>query len=147
MGSLYYTHHRGLAEAAIQNAWGCEAMALGNHEFDHGPETAARYAHALQAPLLAANLDISAEPALTGLVRPWTVFERGGARIGVIGLITEDTPTIASPGPRLRFRNAAEAAERAVAEIAATGRRPWCCSRIAASRRMRGSVKGCGAWT
>ncbi len=121
MGSLYYTHHRGLAEAAIQNAWGCEAMALGNHEFDHGPGTAARYAGALRAPLLAANLDASAEPDLAGLVRPWLLFERGGARIAVIGLITEDTPSISSPGPRLRFRDAAEATERAVAEVAATG--------------------------
>ncbi len=121
MGSLFYTHHRGLAEAAIQNAWGCEAMALGNHEFDHGPENAARYARALSAPLLAANLDTSGEPALHGLVRPWIAFGRGGARIVLVGLITEDTPTIASPGPRLRFRNAEEAAERAIAEARAAG--------------------------
>jgi 5'-nucleotidase len=121
MGSLFYTYHRGLAEAAIQNAWGCEAMALGNHEFDHGPETTARFAQALRAPLLSANLDTEDEPALRGLVRPWIAFERGGARIAVVGLITEDTPTIASPGPRLRFREAEEATERAVAEIRAAG--------------------------
>ena len=121
MGSLFYTHHRGLAEAAIQNAWGCEAMALGNHEFDHGPETVARYARALGAPLLAANLDTSAEPALSGLVRPFVEFTRGGARIVVIGLITEDTPNIASPGPRLRFGDAEEATERAVAAARAAG--------------------------
>jgi 5'-nucleotidase len=121
MGSLYYTVHRGMAEAAMQNAWGCQAMALGNHEFDHGPEVTARYARALAAPLLAANLDTAAEPALHGLVRPWTVFRRGAARIGVVGLITEDTPTIASPGPRLRFTSAEEAAARAIAEIRAEG--------------------------
>ena len=60
MGSLFYTHHRGLAEAAIQQAWGVEAMALGNHEFDHGPENAARYIRALGAPILGANLDTRA---------------------------------------------------------------------------------------
>jgi 5'-nucleotidase len=121
MGSLFYTHHRGLAEAAIQQEWGCEAMAFGNHEFDHGPTNAARYARALGVPILAANLDTTSEPALVGLVRPWMVFARGGARIGVIGLITEDTPAIASPGPNLRFADAAEATARAVAEIRASG--------------------------
>ncbi|WP_368416136.1 bifunctional UDP-sugar hydrolase/5'-nucleotidase [Falsiroseomonas sp.] len=121
MGSLFYTHHRGLAEAAIQREWGVEAMALGNHEFDHGPENAARYIRALGAPILGANLDVRAEPALDGLVRPWIAFERGGARIVVIGLTTEDTPTIASPGPRLRFLDAEEATARAVAEARAAG--------------------------
>jgi 5'-nucleotidase len=96
-------------------------MALGNHEFDHGPETAARFAAALQAPLLAANLDTSDEPALHGRVRPWVAFRRGAIRVGVVGLITEDTPGIASPGPRLRFTSAAEAAARAIAEIRAEG--------------------------
>lgn len=121
MGSLFYTHHRGLAEAAIQQAWGVEAMALGNHEFDHGPENAARYIRALGVPVLAANLDTANEPALAGLVRPWMEFRRGGARLVVIGLITEETPTIASPGPRLRFLNSEEATERAVAEARAAG--------------------------
>jgi 5'-nucleotidase len=121
MGSLFYTYHRGLAEAAIQREWGCEAMALGNHEFDNGPENAARYIRALGLPVLAANLDTRAEPALDGLVRPWVAFPRGGARIVVIGLITEETPHSASPGPRLRFLEAEEAAERAVAAARAEG--------------------------
>jgi 5'-nucleotidase len=121
MGSLFYTHHRGLAEAAIQREWGVEAMALGNHEFVHGPENAARYIRALGAPILGANLDVRAEPALDGLVRPWIAFQRGGARIVVIGLTTEDTPTISSPGPRLRFLDTEEATARAVAEARAAG--------------------------
>lgn len=121
MGSLFYTYHRGLAEAAIQQAWGCEAMTLGNHEFDHGPANAARYLRTLGLPVLVANLDTAAEPEMTGLVRPWTLFERGGARIAVVGLITEETRAVSSPGPRLGFRDAAEATERAVAEIRARG--------------------------
>ena len=121
MGSLFYTHHRGLAEAAIQRAWGVDVMALGNHEFDHGPENAARYIRALGAPVLAANLDTRADAALDGLVRPFASFQRGGARIVVVGLITEATPTIASPGPQLRFLDSEEATARAVAEARAAG--------------------------
>jgi len=121
MGSLFYTHHRGLAEAAIQNAWGCEAMTLGNHEFDHGPANAARYIGVLRAPMLSANIDTSAEPSLHGLLRPWMSFTRGGARLVVIGVTTEDTPSIASPGPNLLFRDTEEATARAVAAARAEG--------------------------
>ncbi|MGG5823350.1 bifunctional metallophosphatase/5'-nucleotidase [Falsiroseomonas sp. HW251] len=121
MGSLFYTLHRGAAEAAIQHLWGVEAMALGNHEFDHGPENLARYLDILRKPIVAANLDTSAEPALDGKVRPAVELTRGGQRVVVIGLITETTPNVASPGPRLRFRNAEEVTERAVAEARAQG--------------------------
>ncbi|MBW8269351.1 bifunctional metallophosphatase/5'-nucleotidase [Caldovatus aquaticus] len=124
MGSLFYTHYRGDAELAVLRAWGCEAMALGNHEFDNGPENLARFAAAAPFPLLAANLDTGAEPALEGKIRAGRLFERGGARIALIGLITEDTPGISSPGPRLRFTEAEAAAERAIAAArdAAEGR-------------------------
>jgi 5'-nucleotidase len=121
MGSLFYTYHRGLAEAAIQQVWGCEAMALGNHEFDNGPANLARYIRALGRPVLSANLDTRAEPTLDGLVRPSVAFTRGGARIVVIGLTTEETPNVASPGPNLRFGEAEEAAERAIAAARAEG--------------------------
>jgi 5'-nucleotidase len=121
MGSLYYTQHRGAAEAAVQTAYGCEAMALGNHEFDNGPEVTGRYADRVRFPLLAANLDTAAEPALAGKIRPFALFRRGGARIGVIGLITPDTPVISSPGPRLLFTDPAEAAERAIHAIRREG--------------------------
>jgi 5'-nucleotidase len=121
MGSLFYTHHRGLAEAAIQNAWGCEVMTFGNHEFDHGPANAARYARALSAPLVSANIDTSDEPALQGLLRPWLSFTRGEARLVVIGVTTEETPSIASPGRLLRFRDAEETTARAVAMARAEG--------------------------
>jgi 5'-nucleotidase / UDP-sugar diphosphatase len=121
MGSLYYTTHRGLAEAAIQRAWGCEAMALGNHEFDHGPQNLARYAAAVPFPLLAANIDTTAEASLHGRITPSVVFERGGARIALIGLLTNDTPVIASPGQNIRFRDHAESLDRAIHAIRQSG--------------------------
>jgi 5'-nucleotidase len=113
MGSLYYTFHRGLAEAAVQRAVGTMAMALGNHEFDNGPENLARYAAAVPFPLLSANLDTQAEPLLRDRVTAFTVLESGGARIGVVGLTTPDTATSSSPGRNLRFTDPLEAADRA----------------------------------
>lgn len=121
MGSLFYTHHRGAAELAVMKAWGCEAMTLGNHEFDNGPEVLARFAAGADFPILAANLDTRAEPLLDGRVRAWWETRKGGARIAFIGVITPETPILSSPGPNLRFTDPAEAAARAVAEIRAGG--------------------------
>lgn len=121
VGSLFYTLHRGLAEAAVQRQWGVQAMAPGNHDFTHGPEALATYLRALGVPLLAANMDTRTEPALAGLVAPFAIFTIGGARIGVVGLTLEQIPTISFPGPNLRFTAAEEAAARAIAEIRATG--------------------------
>jgi 5'-nucleotidase/UDP-sugar diphosphatase len=121
MGSLFYTAHKGLAEAAVQRATGTEIMALGNHEFDNGPDVLAAYAAAVPFPLLSANLDTSQEPLLASRINSYTVLNKAGARIGIIGLTTETTPQGSSPGPTLRFTDAAEAAERAIAALRAEG--------------------------
>jgi 5'-nucleotidase len=120
-GSLYFTANRGLVEAAVQRATGCQAMALGNHEFDLGPGALAAYAAAVGFPLLSANLDASGEPLLADRIRGHIVFRRGEARIGVIGVTTEDTPRMASPGPSLRFTSPEAAVLRGIAAIQAEG--------------------------
>ncbi len=121
LGSLFYTRHKGLAEAAVQRQWGVQAMAPGNHDFNGGPETLAGFARALGAPLLAANMDAAREPALAGLVAPFAVFMVGGARIGVVGLTLENIPQISAPGPNLRFTAAEEATARSIAAMRAGG--------------------------
>jgi 5'-nucleotidase len=121
LGSLFFTHHQGLAEAAVQRLWGVQAMALGNHEFDRGPAVLAAYADAAGFPLLCANLDAGAEPALAGRIRPSLELRHGDARLVVLGLVTPDVPSLSSPGPRLRFTDPFEAAERAVWEARRAG--------------------------
>lgn len=121
VGSLYYAHWRGEAELEVMRAIGFDAMALGNHEFDHGPETIGRFARAAPFPVLAANLDASAEPALAGHVRASTRIERDGIRLGIVGLTLPETPGISSPGPNLRFGAALPALEAETARLRAGG--------------------------
>ena len=81
-----------------------DAMALGNHDFDLGPEVTARFISGFDPaiPFLSANADFSAEPTLQALVDSGTlagstVIEKGGERIGVIGAVTPLLPNISSP--------------------------------------------------
>lgn len=120
-GSLFYTHYKGLAELEAMAPVGYDAMAIGNHEFDDGPEVLARFVRAAPFPVLSANVDSSAEPALAGLYRSHVVVSRGGTRVAIVGATVEDTPEISSPGPRVRFVRAEEALPPLVARLRAEG--------------------------
>ena len=81
-----------------------DAMGLGNHDFDLGPEVTARFIEGFDPPVsfVAANLDFSAEPALQALVEDGrlaasAVVEAGGQPIGVIGAVTPQLPNLSSP--------------------------------------------------
>jgi 5'-nucleotidase len=120
-GSLFFTKYEGQAELAVQHAVGTDAMAVGNHEFDKGPGVLGAYAGAARFPLVSSNIDASAEPTLHGRIQPWAVLERGGLRLGLVGLTTLETPTGSSPGPNIRFLDPAPALAAAVRQVRAQG--------------------------
>ncbi len=120
-GSLFYTTYRGAAAAEFMNLVGFDAMAVGNHEFDDGPDSLARFADAIDFPLLAANIEVAADSPLHGRVAAHAIVGAGANRVGIIGAITEDTGEISSPGPRVAFHDAAAAVARAVDELTALG--------------------------
>lgn len=120
-GTLYFNVYEGLAEAAFMNMVGYQAMAVGNHEFDRGPKTLAEFAKVVKFPLLAANLDVSAEPELRDLIKASTIIEVGGQKVGVVGAITPDTPSISSPGPNVKFLDLHTTVQRAVDDLKAQG--------------------------
>jgi 5'-nucleotidase len=120
-GSLFYSYYKGKAAAEMMTALGYDAMTVGNHEFDDGPEVLRGFMDSVGFPILLANADISAEPSLAGVLMPSTVVEVGGERIGLIGLTPEDTDELASPGPNVRFSDPADALEREVARLGAEG--------------------------
>src|SRR5262245_36435499 len=106
-GSLFFTAYHGEAEARMMNAIGYQVMALGNHEFDEGPATLARFLGLVRFPVISANVDTSREPSLANL-QGSTVLEVAGRRIGIIGAVTEDTAVTSTPGPTLSFRRSEE---------------------------------------
>ncbi len=98
-GTLFYTYYKGKAAAEMMNKMAYDGMTVGNHEFDDGPEVLRGFMDAVQFPVLMSNVDVSAEPSLAGVLKKSAVIERGGEKIGLIGLTTEDVDEISSPGP------------------------------------------------
>ena len=72
------------------NYMGYDAMTLGNHEFNWGIPTMQTILGQASFPVLAANVtDAQGEP-VTGA--GWTIVERGGVKLAVIGVVTPDVP-------------------------------------------------------
>jgi 5'-nucleotidase / UDP-sugar diphosphatase len=102
-GTLFYTYYKGKMTAEFMNKLGYDAMTVGNHEFDDGPEVLRGFVEAVEFPVLMSNGDVSREPLLAGKILKSTVIERAGAKIGLIGLTPQDTDELASPGPNVTF--------------------------------------------
>jgi 5'-nucleotidase len=140
-GTLESNLNEGQAVVAVYNALGYAAAAVGNHEFDYGPigEAAtpvtlqddprgALKARAAEArfPFLAANIidQSTGRPVEWPNVRPSTLVDVAGVRVGVVGLTTSRTlsatmaantvglaiaplaPTLAAEATRLRAAGA-----------------------------------------
>jgi 2',3'-cyclic-nucleotide 2'-phosphodiesterase (5'-nucleotidase family) len=84
---------------------GYSAFAIGNHEFDFGPDVLADFIESFgrkPPPFLSANLDVSDEPRLQaladdGTIVASTVVRERGERIGIVGATTPLLPAISSP--------------------------------------------------
>ena len=104
-GTLFFNVYLGLADVAFMNQVGYQAMAAGNHEFDRGPKVLADFARLAAFPILAANLDVSSDPDLKGLIKPSAIITVGTERIGVVGAVTPDLMDISSPGDNVKLKD------------------------------------------
>ena len=120
-GSLYYTYYKGKVAAEMMNKLGYDGMTVGNHEFADGPEVLRGFMDSVEFPVLMSNADVSAEPALADVLKKSIVIERGGEKIGLIGLTPEDTPDLASPGKNITFTNPVDAVQGEVDKLTAEG--------------------------
>jgi 2',3'-cyclic-nucleotide 2'-phosphodiesterase/3'-nucleotidase/5'-nucleotidase len=122
---------------AVMNAIGCDVGVVGNHEFDEGVPELLRLLHGgthpatervggrfpgAAFPCLAANV-VWAERG-EPLLPPYHVFTVQGVSLGVIGVVTKETPDAVGSGVAgLRFRDEAETVNRYVAELRDLGAR------------------------
>jgi len=83
---------------------GYDALAMGNHEFDFGPDVLEEFIAGIggSARFLSANLDFSQEPGLQAFVEDnriakSTIIREYGEYIGVVGATTDKLSFISSP--------------------------------------------------
>ncbi len=120
-GTLFYTYYKGKLAAEMMNKLGYDAMTVGNHEFDDGPEVLRGFMDAVDFPVLMSNADVSGEALLADVLMKSTVIERSGEKLGLIGLTPQDTDELASPGPNITFSDPSEAVQGEVDKLTEMG--------------------------
>ncbi|WP_419812388.1 NAD nucleotidase [Bacterioplanoides sp.] len=128
-GTLFYTLFAGEADAAMMNQICFDAFALGNHEFDDGDSGLADFLTDLSSgscntPVLAANVVPAQDSALRNqeFLQPYTVIERGGERVGIIGIdIAGKTKNSSQPDAGTQFLDEATTAQRFIDELTEDG--------------------------
>ncbi len=115
-------------DALVLNASNYDAVILGNHDFDFGPDTLASFIAQTDntIPFLSANLDVSAEPALASLqaagriASSTVVIADNGERVGIVGATTPQLSEISSPR-NVVVQDVVTQANAAIAELQAQG--------------------------
>jgi 5'-nucleotidase len=120
-GTLLWTLHKDAPAAEIIDRLGYQAFVPGNHEFDDGCATFLRYARSIKTPVVAANLGF--DQGLDGVERilPWLVTEIKGRRIGIVGIVTVETPLLTANSEGATFSDEETALRKAVTELTAQG--------------------------
>ena len=120
-GSRYY-------DSIALQAIGYDAICLGNHDFDFGPEILANFVAGFTdgTKFLSSNLDFSAEPSLNALVGAGHIAKRttsvvDGVTVGFVGATTPDLPFISSPGDVAIDANFTAAIQAEVDALTAAG--------------------------
>ncbi len=122
-GTPVGTKTQGTSVIDYFNHIGYDLAVPGNHDFDLGRQNAERLARLSQFPWLCANLVEKDTGKVVDWCRPTLMLERGGLKIGVIGIITPGTASMSFPAniKGLDFRPMADTVTQYRDELRAQG--------------------------
>ncbi|OJG72074.1 5-nucleotidase [Enterococcus quebecensis] len=106
---------KGMDMVNVMNAVGYDAMAVGNHEFDFGFDTAMKYKEALNFPILSNNTFKDGKLVFD----PYTIVEKNGKTYAIIGVTTPETATKTHPNNvvGVTFADPISETKKTIAEI------------------------------
>jgi len=102
-GTIYAHLYHGQADTYFFEQMGLDAMVTGNHEYDNGLARLQEFIGQADFPILAANVEIADKTLLDEPLQPYVIKEFGNEKIGIIGLVTSDVPSLASPDININF--------------------------------------------
>jgi 5'-nucleotidase/UDP-sugar diphosphatase len=120
-GSLFYSTYKGKAAAEFMNGIGFDAMAVGNHEFDDGPEGLRDFIDMVEFPVISGNTISGANSVLGDRIKPYIIKEIGGEKVALLSVLAADTVETSSPGPSVLILDEIDYLKDAVAQIEEEG--------------------------
>lgn len=120
-GTPYFNFFAGEIEFRAMTAMGYDVATLGNHDFDNGVDGLVAMLPEAGFEFVSANYDVSGS-ALAGHVRPYTIREFDGVKVGIFGLgIAFEKLVLASLHEGVRYTDPVEAARTACRELREQG--------------------------
>ena len=115
-GTSYHSELQGSLEPRMINAMHYDCITLGNHELDEGIESLAERLSGIECPVVCANCEFP--DILQQYITPTAVVERGGMRIGIIGMESDIATMVAAPiAQRIRQLDNVEVINKRAAEL------------------------------
>jgi len=108
MGDLFFNKYFDVPEFKLLDALGLDALELGNHEFDLGPNNLSdilsnSFKFSKGFPILCANINIPNTThqlkVLNRHINNYTIKNFGRVKVGIFGLLTPDAALSSSPSP------------------------------------------------
>ena len=100
-GDFFFNKYFGSIELSLLSKLKLDAIAVGNHEFDLGPQLLYQSLtsgfQSGSVPLVSANLDLTGFPFLNNFITPYTIKDINGLKIGIFGLTFPDPSSNPSP--------------------------------------------------
>ena len=88
---------KGMATVALMNRLGYSAALVGNHDYDYGEESLKAMVSSASFAMLGANVYRKEDGKSASYLRPYTIVERAGKKIAVLGLAGKHTATSTLP--------------------------------------------------
>jgi 2',3'-cyclic-nucleotide 2'-phosphodiesterase (5'-nucleotidase family) len=118
-GTPVGNYESGSIVVEFMNRVGYDLWVPGNHEFDAGLDNAFRLLDLAEFPVLGANLIDRETGEIAPPIVPYIIKEVAGVKIGIIGLITEETELYSLPESvaRIDFAEIKPITQRYIAEL------------------------------
>ncbi len=122
LGSCESKITRGKTMIDVMNHLGYDGAEIGNHEFDWGQEPLGEMISRADFPVVGANI-IKDDGSIIGGAKPYFIKEVNGIKIGVLGLISPETPETVDPKniKGITFKNPKETAKEYLPEMKKDG--------------------------
>ena len=109
--------YKGAQMIEAWNAAGLDYATFGNHEFDFGPDTLKQRIQESKFGWLAANVIDKKTQQPFGGSHAYVIREFKGVKVGIFGLVLQETQNTSRPGPDVEFRDPCDTAKQMVSEI------------------------------
>ena len=93
-GTPYFNFFNGRIEIDAMNRMKYDAVTIGNHEFDNGVDTMLSVLSEAKFSIISSNYTFE-NPLLVNMIKPYTILNKDGIRIGIMALGTNPEGLIA----------------------------------------------------